>query len=78
MQETFATLTVSNSKRLCIGGITRAEAREAEASGLDVSPNGLYLFVASDADPTSPIEILAKFFSVEEAEQAAELLPSFG
>lgn len=77
MQEIFASLTVSNSKRLCIGGITRTEAREALTAGLEgVSPNGLYLFLASDADPESPIEVLAKFFSVEQAEQAAELLPS--
>ena len=74
MQETFATITVSNSKRLCIGGITRSEAREAAASGLEVEPSGVYLFLASEADPKLPIEILAKFYSLEQAEQAAELL----
>jgi hypothetical protein len=76
MKETFATITVSNSKRLCIGGITRSETKEALASGLDVDNSGVYLFIASESDPKSPIEILAKFFSLEQAEQAAELLPS--
>ena len=74
--ETFATVAVSNSKRLCIGGVTRREVGEARAAGLEVEPSGVYLFLASDSDPKSPIEVLAKFFSVEQAERAAALLPS--
>jgi hypothetical protein len=74
--ETLATVAVSNSKRLCIGGVTRREANEAKAAGLDVDPAGIYLFLASDSDPKSPIEVLAKFFTVDQAERAAALLPS--
>ncbi|EGJ19621.1 hypothetical protein RSWS8N_15714 [Cereibacter sphaeroides WS8N] len=76
MHETFASITIGNSKRLCIGGISRAEVREARASGLHLEDNGIYLFLASDSNPSLPIEVLAKFFSVEQAERAAELLPA--
>lgn len=76
MQEVFASIGVSNSKRLCIGGVTKAEMREASASGLDVENCGIYLFLASESNPQEPIEILAKFISLDQAERAAALLPS--
>ena len=76
MQEIFASIGVSNSKRLCIGGITNAEAREAISSGLDVENSGVYLFLASESNPQRPIEILAKFFSLDHAERLAALLAS--
>ncbi len=77
MQEIFTSIAIKNSKILCVGSITRKESKEAKASGIDADHNGLYLFLASESEPTSPIEILAKFFSIEQAERAAELFPSF-
>lgn len=78
MQDLFASVSVKNSKVLCVGGITRNEAKEAAAQGIEADPGSFYLFLASESEPTSPVEILAKFFSIEQAERAAELLPSFG
>lgn len=78
MNETFAIISVRNSRVLCIGSITRSEAREARTSGLEVDPSGHYLFLASASDPSAPIEILAKFFSAEQAERAVDLLPASG
>lgn len=74
MDETFATIAVGNAKRLCVGAVTRREAVEARASGVEIDHHGIYLYLASDDDPSSPIEILAKFFSLGHAERAAELL----
>lgn len=76
MSETFATIPVLNSRVLCIGGVTRAEAKEARASGVDVDGSGFYLFLASEAEPNLPIEILARFYSAEQAERAADMIPS--
>jgi len=77
VKELFASFPVQNSRVLCIGGITRKEAKEASASGIQADSNGWYLFLASESEPTSPVEILAQFFSIEQAERAAEMLPSF-
>lgn len=76
MSETFATIPVSNSRLLCIGGVTRAEAKEARAAGVDIDGSGFYLFLASGSDPKAPIEVLASFFSADHAERAADLIPS--
>lgn len=77
MSEKFATIPLSNARVLCIGGITRAEAREAVASGLNVDDFGYYLFLASADRPSEPIEILAKFLSPDQAERVADLFPAF-
>lgn len=76
MSETFASIPVTNSRLLCIGGVTRAEAQEARAAGVEIDGSGFYLFVASEADPSTPIEVLARFFSAEQAERAVDLIPS--
>lgn len=75
MDENFAAIPLNNARVLCIGGITRAEAREAEEAGVDVDGRGYYLFIASSERPREPIEILAKFFSPDQAESAAALFP---
>lgn len=77
MKELFASVSVQNSRVLCIGGITRKEAKEASASGINADASGWYLFLASESEPSCPVEILAQFFSIEQAERAAEMLPSF-
>lgn len=76
MQEIFSSISLRNSKILCVGSITRREAKEAASRGIEAEPTGFYLYLASAEEPTSPIEILAKFFSVEQAERAAELFPA--
>lgn len=78
MQEIFSSISVKNSKILCVGPITKREAQEAKSQGIDADPTGFYLYLASEAEPASPIEILAKFFSLEQAERAAEMLPAHG
>lgn len=76
MQEIFCSISLKNSKILCVGSITRKESREIASQGIIADPSEFYLYVASEAEPTSPIEILAKFFSIEQAERAAELFPN--
>ncbi|MEM9047787.1 MAG: hypothetical protein AAGC92_03615 [Pseudomonadota bacterium] len=76
MYEKFATIPVSNSRLLCIGGVTRAEAKEARAAGVDIDGSGFYLFLASESEPQAPIEVLASFFSAEHAERTADIFPS--
>jgi hypothetical protein len=75
MSELFSAISIKNSRVLCVGGVTSKEAREAAASGLEVDPASYYLYLASEEDPSSPIEILARFFSADQAERAAELFP---
>lgn len=75
MSELFSAIPVRNSRVLCVGGVTNREAKEASAPGVDVDTSSFYLYLASEEDPSSPIEILARFFSVDQAERAAELLP---
>lgn len=70
----FAALTVRNSKVLCVGSITRAEAEAARDSGIEIDGSGYYLFLADEASPRAPISVLAKFLSETEAAQAARLL----
>lgn len=76
MSINFAAIPVSNARLLCIGGITSAEARDARDMGHDIQENGFYLFLAAADQPSSPIEILAKFLSCDEAEKAASLMPT--
>lgn len=78
MSDLFASIPVKNSRVLCVGGITTRESTEALTAGFQAEPSGIYLFLASACEPSTPIEILAKFFSVEQAERAAENLPTLG
>ena len=74
MDDYFASVNASNSKILCVGGITRTEAEAAASDGLDVDGRGYYLFLADERSPGQPIQILAKFISALEAEQACKAL----
>jgi hypothetical protein len=73
MSEYFASIPISNSTRLCVGTITRAEAEAASVEGLPVDGRGYYLFLADEASPSTPIQILASFVSAYEAATAARL-----
>lgn len=70
----FAALTFRNSKVLCVGSITRAEAEAARGSGVEIDGHGYYLFLADEAAPDTPISVLAKFLSESEAASAARLM----
>ncbi len=72
----FAAIPLNNSSVLCIGGITKAEAIDAEGGGIEIDGSGYYLFLASADKPKEPIRLLAKFFSVAHAEEAARLFPA--
>lgn len=73
MDEIFANIGLANGKRLCIGVVTRKEAAEASALGAPISDSGVYLFLADDRSPDEPIEILARFLTLELAERAASV-----
>ncbi len=64
----LAAMPLTNATVVCVGGITMAEAENARADGHDVDGFGYYLFLADEIAPEKPIQILAKFFSPEEAE----------
>ncbi len=74
MEEYFGSVPVSNSTILCVGGITNAEADRAKEEGLELDGRGYYLFLASNAEPNKPIEILAKFATNSAAEKLARML----
>lgn len=73
MEDYFATTPLGNSAVLCVGGITRDETAKANGDGLAIDGFGYYLFLASEEDPTKPIEVLAKFASTAAAEKLARL-----
>lgn len=76
MDPQFASIQITNATRLCIGSITERESLNLQADGINDDGRGMYLFLASDAAPNAPIEILGKFFSPLEAARLAELLPA--
>ncbi len=73
MDEYFAATPITNATVLCVGGITRAEADAARDDGVDVDGRGYYLFLADEAAPERPIEILAKVVSDGAAARLAQL-----
>jgi hypothetical protein len=73
MEEYFGSVAVTNSTILCVGSITNAEAERAQEDGLELDGRGYYLFLASDAEPSRPIEVLAKFATLAAAERLARL-----
>lgn len=74
MEEYFASIPLSNSSLLCVGSITRAEARSVAEAGEPVDGTGYYLFLADEAEPTRPIEVLAKFLTAGAAESLARVM----
>lgn len=68
----LAAWPVTNATFVCVGGITAAEAESARSDGHDVDGLGYYLFLADEAAPEKPIQLLAKFFSSDEAEAFAK------
>lgn len=72
----FASMPITNATCLCVGGITQGEAESAADEGLRIDGFGYYLFLANEAMPTAPIEILAKFASTDAAERFARLIAS--
>lgn len=71
----FSSIHLTNATRLCIGQITEREAANLRADGVKDDGHGTYLFLASDADPKAPIEILARFLTPVAADRLASLLP---
>lgn len=76
MEEDFASIPLTNATRLCVGSITAVEAANLKADGVDDSGLGYYLFLASEAEPETPIEVLGKFFSAFEANRFLRLIPA--
>lgn len=70
----FASMALTNATHVCIGTITDREAESLKADGHDVDGLGYYLFLASEADPSAPIEVLGKFFDASHATRLARLL----
>jgi hypothetical protein len=76
MDDDFASIPLTNATRLCVGSITASEAANLQADGVDDDGLGYYLFLASDAEPQTPIEVLGKFFSAFEATRFLRLIPA--
>jgi hypothetical protein len=76
MDEDFASIPLTNSTRLCVGSITAMEAANLKADGINEDGLGYYLFLASDAEPQTPIEVLGRFFSAFEANRFLRLIPA--
>lgn len=76
MDEYFAALPVTNATVICVGGVTTREVQQANDDGIDIDGSGYYLFLANEAEPKQPIQILAKFVSEREAGRFARLLSS--
>lgn len=74
MSMQLATMPATNATIICVGGITSAEAEDAQADGHDVDGLGYYLFLAKEDEPLKPIRLLAKFFSPSEAEAFARTI----
>ena len=75
MEEDFASIPLTNATRLCVGSITSTEAANLQADGVEDDGFGYYLFLANEAEPETPIEVLGKFFSPLEANRFARALP---
>jgi hypothetical protein len=76
MDEDFASIPLTNATRLCIGSITAAEAANLKADGVEDDGLGYYLFLASEAEPETPVEVLTKFFSAFEANRFLRMIPA--
>jgi len=76
MEDDFAAIPVSNATLLCIGGISNAETIRAREDGMELDGFGYYLFLADEANPTHPIEIIAKLISDDAAHRILNLLRS--
>lgn len=74
MSEHFASMPLTNATHVCIGTITDKEADALRADGHDSDGLGYYLFLANEAEPESPIEVLCRFFDSSRAGQFARLL----
>ena len=70
----FASMPLTNATHVCVGTITEREAETLKADGFDSDGLGYYLFLANEAEPQTPIEILGKFFDVSRASAFARLL----
>ena len=70
----FASMPLTNATHVCVGEITEREAEALRAEGHDSDGSGYYLFLASEAEPNSPIEILCRFFDSSRADQFARLI----
>lgn len=73
MDEYFAATPVTNATVLCVGGITRSEAEAARSDGVEIDGRGYYVFLADEAAPDKPIEILATVVSQAAAARLARL-----
>lgn len=73
MEDYFAAMPITNATAICVGGITSAEADRAREDGLEIDGLGFYLFIADQAEPSKPIQVLAKFACPTAAERLARL-----
>lgn len=71
MDEFFAAKAVSNDQLLCIGPLSRAEAPDAQESGLG-NGTGLYVYLMRASGPE--VDILGRIASPEAAETLSRLL----
>ena len=73
MKEFYLEVAISNSKVLCIGPITHAEAHMCADENHFCDGYGHYLFVANAGDAKSDIQVLAKLASEDSAEMLSNI-----
>jgi hypothetical protein len=74
MEELYNEFALSNSRLLCIGPITQAEATEGDAPFCDGL--GCYLYTADASNPSRDIAVIARFLSMDAAVGFGRLLRS--
>lgn len=74
MDNQFGYVPITNSKVLCVGGISPSEAEAAREAGKELDGRGFYIFLADEAEPAAPIEVLAKFASESDAHRVLRLM----
>jgi hypothetical protein len=75
MEEYYFHVPLSNSRSICIGSITVAEAAATGATFCDGL--GYYLYLSDDDNPQAT-EVLARFASEEAAMRMTAMLKRFG
>lgn len=74
MSVEFASMPLTNATHICVGEITEREAQTLRDDGHDSDGFGAYLFLANASDLKSPVEVLAKFFDLSQANAFARLI----
>ncbi len=74
MEEYYSEHTISRSKVLCIGAVTKKQADQTHDDAQFCDGFGYYLFMADSDKPAGGIQVIAKLASEAAAQQLSKLL----